>query len=87
MSGKKITEFLKPKERKPNSATTTPRVHNKEIQDSRPSSTQEVAHNSYKQFRPPENFNFPKKKIGQRERSCHYHWFQKYKWLHYEERY
>ena len=86
MSGKKITEFLKSKERKSNSTTIILQVHNEEIQDSG-SSTQEDRHNFYEQFRPPKNFNFPKRKIGQREHSCHYHWFKKYKWLHYEERY
>jgi len=87
MSGKKITDFLMSKEKKSN-PTATPQVQNEEIQDFCHSSTvKEVAHDRYKQFRPPANFNFPKTKIGQRERSCHYHWFQKYEWLHYEERY
>ena len=35
-------------------------------------------------FQPPENFSFPKTRIGQRERHCQYRWFKNYKWLHYD---
>ena len=35
-------------------------------------------------FKPPENFSFPKTRIGQRERHCQYNWFKNYQWLHYD---
>ena len=47
-------------------------------------STSNPSNEEYKQFQPPSNFSFPKSKVGTRTRSCHYHWFTKYQWLHYD---
>ena len=40
-----------------------------------------------KPFHPPKHFVFPKKKCGQRDRSCQHSWFETFDWLHYDERY
>lgn len=47
----------------------------------------DIAKQSYEQFRPPSNFSFPKTKVGSRLRSCQYQWFDQYKWLHYDTKY
>ena len=49
--------------------------------------TSNSSNEEYKQFQPPPNFSFPKSKVGTRTRSCHYHWFTKYQWLHYDRVY
>ena len=44
----------------------------------------ESSSNSVEQYHPPENFQFPKIKIGNRERHCQYQWFNNFNWLHYD---
>ena len=38
-----------------------------------------------KSFHPSDDFCFPKRKFGKRQRPCQAHWFRQFEWLRYDE--
>ena len=38
------------------------------------------------QFHPNDDYIFPKKTVGKKQRSCQSSWFKKFSWLHYDQR-
>ena len=38
-----------------------------------------------KPFNRSDDFCFPKRKFGEKQRPCQAHWFRQFEWLHYDE--
>ena len=74
MSSKKLTNFF--------SKTTSSSPPQKQQEQKQEQENNEIV--LAEKYHPPENFVFPKSVVGKQQRSCQYHWFKKFTWLHYD---
>jgi len=84
-----ITTFLKKNsENSSDNSAKTSQESSQEENNTRTPVTAALQVNDDKPFHPPPDYSFPKTKSGSgsKLRSCQAHWFQKYPWLHYDEK-
>lgn len=88
---KSITQFFKTNQKQYNcekqqtstatSHTTRPTTHT-----TQPTTAQTDGIKITELFHPPADYIFPKTKSGDKLRSCQPQWFEKFPWLHYDEK-
>ena len=86
ISKRKVTDYFKPGNNKnvrnnvDNTVQIEPIIEITTSQDKEAVTIEED-----KPFNRSDDFCFPKRKFGEKQRSCQAHWFRQFEWLHYDE--
>ena len=86
ISKRKVTDYFKPGNNKnvrnnvDNTVQIEPIIEITTSQDKEAVTIEED-----KPFNRSDDFCFPKRKFGEKQRPCQAHWFRQFEWLHYDE--
>ena len=86
ISKRKVTDYFKPGNNKnvrnnvDNTVQIEPIIEITTSQDKEAVTIEED-----KPFNRSDDFCFPKRKFGEKQRPCQSHWFRQFEWLHYDE--
>ena len=86
ISKRKVTDYFKPGNNKnvrnnvDNTVQIEPIIEITTSQDKEAVTVEED-----KPFNRSDDFCFPKRKFGEKQRPCQAHWFRQFEWLHYDE--
>ena len=86
ISKRKVTDYFKPGNNKnvrnnvDNTVQIEPIIKITTSQDKEAVTIEED-----KPFNRSDDFCFPKRKFGEKQRPCQAHWFRQFEWLHYDE--